>query len=133
MILKISSTISIVCVSFLCLSLSVIIMCMHSILVGGEPQAVFLLKAHKMGMTSGQYVFMTYDTLLYSVPYTNVSYPLLQNDSVLREAYDAVLTISVASELQSFNEAFIAAKRSGEVALPVQAEQVGSVSASYHI
>ncbi|XP_013875392.1 retinal guanylyl cyclase 2 [Austrofundulus limnaeus] len=102
----------------------VIIMCMHSILVGGEPQAVFLLKAHKMGMTSGQYVFVTYDTLHYSVPYTNVSYSPLQNDSVLREAYDAVLTITMASELQSFNEALTAAKWSGEVTLPVEAEQV---------
>lgn len=101
---------------------------MHSILVGGEPQAVFLLKAHKMGMTSGKYVFVSYDTLHYSVPYTNVSYFPLQNDSVLREAYDAVLTITMASEPQSFNEAFTAAQSSEEVTLPVQAEKVGSVS-----
>ncbi|XP_017275468.1 retinal guanylyl cyclase 2 [Kryptolebias marmoratus] len=102
----------------------VIIMCMHSVLFGGEPQATFLTKAHKMGMTSGRYVFVSYDTLQYSAPYTNVSYSPLQNDSVLREAYDAVLTITVASEPQSFSEAFAAAQRSGEVTLPVQAEQV---------
>ncbi|XP_047450449.1 retinal guanylyl cyclase 2 [Mugil cephalus] len=102
----------------------VIIMCMHSILVGGEPQATFLLKAHTMGLTSGKYVFVPYDTLLFSMPYTNVSYFPLKNNSRLREAYDAVLTITTASEPLSFNEAFTAAKRSGEVTLPVQAEQV---------
>uniref|UniRef100_A0A671VV56 Guanylate cyclase n=1 Tax=Sparus aurata TaxID=8175 RepID=A0A671VV56_SPAAU len=85
----------------------VIIMCMHSILVGGEQQATFLLKAQKMGLTSGKYVFVPYDTLHYSLPYTNVSYPPLLNDSRLRQAYDAVLTITVASEPLSFNEAYI--------------------------
>ncbi|MED6241446.1 Retinal guanylyl cyclase 2 [Ataeniobius toweri] len=102
----------------------VIIMCMHSILVGGEYQATFLTKAHKMGMTSGKYVFVPYDTLHFSMPYSNVSHFHLRNNSILREAYDAVLTITVASELLSFNEAFTAAKRSQEVTLPVQAEQV---------
>lgn len=110
----------------LLLFVSVIIMCMHSILVGGEQQATFLLKAQKMGLTSGKYVFVAYDTLLYSLPYTNVSYFPLENSSSLREAYDAVLTITVASEPLSFNEAFAAAKRSEEVTLSVEAEQVGS-------
>uniref|UniRef100_A0A3Q1GI92 Guanylate cyclase n=1 Tax=Acanthochromis polyacanthus TaxID=80966 RepID=A0A3Q1GI92_9TELE len=102
----------------------VIIMCMHSILVGGEQQATFLLKAQEMGVTSGKYVFVPYDTLHYSLPYNNVSYAALQNNSRLREAYDAVLTITVASEPLSFNEAFAAAKRSEEVTSPLQAEQV---------
>ncbi|XP_044059250.1 retinal guanylyl cyclase 2 isoform X1 [Siniperca chuatsi] len=102
----------------------VIIMCMHSILVGGEQQATFLLKAQKMGLTSGKYVFVPFDTLHYSVPYANVSYFPLQNNSRLREAYDAVLTITMASEPLSFNEAFAAAKSSEEVTLPVQPEQV---------
>uniref|UniRef100_A0A671VYN4 Guanylate cyclase n=1 Tax=Sparus aurata TaxID=8175 RepID=A0A671VYN4_SPAAU len=97
----------------------VIIMCMHSILVGGEQQATFLLKAQKMGLTSGKYVFVPYDTLHYSLPYTNVSYPPLLNDSRLRQAYDAVLTITVASEPLSFNEALAAAQRSEEVTLAV--------------
>uniref|UniRef100_A0A3Q2GNU0 Guanylate cyclase n=1 Tax=Cyprinodon variegatus TaxID=28743 RepID=A0A3Q2GNU0_CYPVA len=98
----------------------VIVMCMHSILVGGSYQATFLTKAHKMGMTSGKYVFVPYDTLHYSLSYSNVSHFPLQNDSLLREAYDAVLTITVASEQQSFNEAFNAAKTSQEMFLPVQ-------------
>uniref|UniRef100_A0A8C6L2J3 Guanylate cyclase n=1 Tax=Nothobranchius furzeri TaxID=105023 RepID=A0A8C6L2J3_NOTFU len=102
----------------------VIIMCMHSILIGGEQQATFLIKAHMMGMTSGKYVFVPYDTLHYSLPYTNITYSPFQNNNVLREAYDAVLTITMASEQQSFIEAFTAAKRNGEIILPVQAEQV---------
>uniref|UniRef100_A0A3B4ZI52 Guanylate cyclase n=1 Tax=Stegastes partitus TaxID=144197 RepID=A0A3B4ZI52_9TELE len=98
----------------------VIIMCMHSLLVGGEQQGAFLLKAQAMGLTSGKYVFVPYDTLHYSLPYTNISYFTLQNDSRLKEAYDAVLTITVASEPLSFNEAFVAAKRREEVTLPLQ-------------
>ncbi|KAK5868423.1 hypothetical protein PBY51_009441 [Eleginops maclovinus] len=87
----------------------VIIMCMHSVLIGGEQQATFLLKAQEMGLTSGKYVFMPYDTLHYSLPYTNVSYFPLQNNSRLREAYDA---------------AFAAAKSSQEITLDVQPEKV---------
>ncbi|XP_061574875.1 retinal guanylyl cyclase 2 [Cololabis saira] len=102
----------------------VIIMCMHSILIGGEQQATFLIKAHKMGMTSGKYVFVPYDTLQYSVPYANVSYFPLQNNSLLRGAYDAVLTVTMASEPLSFNEAFAEAVRGGEVIQPAQVEQV---------
>lgn len=98
-------------------------MCMHSVLVGGEQQATFLLKAKEMGLTGGQYVFVPYDTLHYSVPY-NVSHKLLQSNSQLREAYDAVLTITVASEPLSFNEAFTAAKENQEVTPDVQPEQV---------
>lgn len=108
----------------LVLTVSVVIMCMHSLLMGGEQQVTFLLKAQEMGLTSGQYVFMPYDALLYSVPYANVSYFPLRNNSRLREAYDAVLTITMASEPLSFNEAFAAAKASEEVTLAVQPEQV---------
>lgn len=104
---------------------SVVIMCMHSILVGGRQQATFLIKAKEMGLTSGQYVFLPYDTLHYSLPYANVSFPPLQNDSGLREAYDAVLTVTVASEPWSFNEAFTDAKKGGELAPAVQPEEVG--------
>lgn len=105
---------------------SVIIMCMHSVLLGGEQQATFLLKAEEMGLTSGQHVFIPYDTLHYSLPYTNVSYPPLQNDSRLRRAYDSVLTLTVASEPGSFNKAFSDAQRSGELTLAVPPKQVGT-------
>lgn len=105
---------------------SVIIMCMHSVLLGGEQQATFLLKAEEMGLTSGQHVFIPYDTLHYSLPYTNVSYPPLQNDSRLRRAYDSVLTLTVASEPGSFNKAFSDAQRNGELTLAVPPKQVGT-------
>lgn len=101
-------------------------MCMHSVLIGGEEQAKFLLAAQEKGLTSGKYVFVPYDTLQYSVPH-NVSYFVLQNNSRLREAYDSVLTITMASEPLSFNEAFNAAKMSEEVTVPVMAEQVDIV------
>lgn len=99
---------------------------MHSVLIGGEQQATFLLKAQEMGLTSGQYVFIPYDTLHYSLPYANVSYPPLQNDSRLRRAYDSVLTLTVASEPRSFTEAFSDAQRSGELTLTVLPKQVGT-------
>lgn len=106
---------------------SVIIMCMHSTLIGGEQQTSFLMKAHDMGLTNGQYVFMPYDTLLYSLPYTNTTYFPLQNNTKLRKAYDAVLTITVESELMSFNEAFNMARRLGELTVSQEPEQVWTV------
>ncbi|XP_054650491.1 retinal guanylyl cyclase 2 isoform X3 [Dunckerocampus dactyliophorus] len=101
----------------------VIVMCMHSVLLGGEPQAAFLLKAQQMGLTSGKYVFMPYDTLHYSLPYSTSYFPL-QNNSLLREAYDAVLTITIASDPMSFTEALTVAEKSGELTLSVASEQV---------
>ncbi|XP_019742857.1 retinal guanylyl cyclase 2 isoform X3 [Hippocampus comes] len=75
----------------------VIVMCMHSVLLGGEQQATFLVKAQQMGLTSG---------------------------NRLSEAYDAVLTITIVSDPVSFNEAYAAAKESGEVRLSAAAAQV---------
>lgn len=103
---------------------AVIIMCMHSVLMGGIKQKAFLLKAHDMGLTGGRYVFVPYDALLYSLPYGNTSYFALQNDTKLQHAYDAVLTITVASELMSFSEAFSKAKTSGEITVSQEPEQV---------
>nr|XP_057935950.1 retinal guanylyl cyclase 2 isoform X1 [Doryrhamphus excisus] len=100
-----------------------IVMCMHSVLLGGEPQAAFLLKAQQMGMTSGKYVFMPYDTLHYSLPYSAPYFPL-QNNSRLKEAYDAVLTITIASDPVSFTEALTAAKKSGALTLSVASDKV---------
>lgn len=103
---------------------SVIIMCMHSALIGGEQQSSFLMKAYDMGLTNGRYVFIPYDTLLYSLPYTNTTYFPLQNNTKLRKAYDAVLTVTVESDLMSFNEAFNMAKRLGELVVSQEPEQV---------
>ncbi|XP_051963706.1 retinal guanylyl cyclase 2 [Xyrauchen texanus] len=104
--------------------IKVIIMCMHSALIGGEQQTSFLIKAYDMGLTNGRYVFLSYDTLLYSLPYTNTTYFPLQNNTKLRKAYDAVLTVTVESELMSFNEAFNMAKRLGELTVSQEPEQV---------
>uniref|UniRef100_A0A6Q2YBU7 Guanylate cyclase n=1 Tax=Esox lucius TaxID=8010 RepID=A0A6Q2YBU7_ESOLU len=104
--------------------IKVIIMCMHSALIGGEQQTAFLLKAQEKGLTQGRYVFVPYDTLLYSLPYTNTSYFPLKNNTKLRQAYDAVLTITVSSELMSFNEALSMAKRFEELTVSVDPQQV---------
>lgn len=107
-----------------CVCIAVVVMCMHSVLIGGELQASFLLKAHEMGLTRGRYVFVPYDTLLYSLPHGNASHAPLQNSTKLREAYDAVLTVTVASELMSFKEALLVAGRLGQISLPQQPQQV---------
>uniref|UniRef100_A0AAY4DQD1 Guanylate cyclase n=1 Tax=Denticeps clupeoides TaxID=299321 RepID=A0AAY4DQD1_9TELE len=70
----------------------VIIMCMHSVLIGGEAQYKVLTTAMDMRMIDRGYIFIPYDTLLYSLPYTDVEYPILSNDTKLRRAYDGVLT-----------------------------------------
>ncbi|CAL8350809.1 unnamed protein product [Lota lota] len=106
------------------IDLKVIIMCMHSALIGGEQQTIFLLKAHALGLTKGQYVFVPYDTLLYSLPYANVSYATLKNSSQLRQAYDAVLTITVESEVMSFYEALNMTRLGEELPPNMELEQV---------
>lgn len=85
---------------------------------------MFLLKAKEMGLTAGQYVFVPFDTLHYSVPYNNVSHEPLRSNRQLREAYDAVLTITVASEPLSFHQALAAAAENREVTLDGRPEQV---------
>ncbi|XP_066555667.1 retinal guanylyl cyclase 2 [Amia ocellicauda] len=104
--------------------LKIIIMCMHSLLIGGEEQAAFLLKASEMGLTNGRYVFMPYDTLFYNLPYKNNSFILLRNSSRLQQAYDSVLTITLESEGKSFNEAFDEARLLGEIPLSNDPELV---------
>uniref|UniRef100_A0A8C5ATX7 Guanylate cyclase n=1 Tax=Gadus morhua TaxID=8049 RepID=A0A8C5ATX7_GADMO len=101
-----------------------IIMCMHSALIGGQQQATFLLKALELGLTQGQYVFLPYDALLYSLPYGNVSYAPLRNSSRLRQAYDAVLTVTVESGDLSFYQALDAATWSGGLPANLEPLQV---------
>lgn len=54
---------------WLCVCVAVIIMCMSSVLIGGEDQRELLLAALDMGMVSDGYVFIPYDALLYAMPY----------------------------------------------------------------
>ncbi|KAK6466465.1 retinal guanylyl cyclase 1 [Huso huso] len=103
----------------------VIIMCMHSALLGGEEQQLLLEKAWDLRMTDGGYVFIPFDALHYSLPYRDTPYPLLSNNSKLRRAYDAVLTVTVESGDKSFTQAFREAQDSREVQASYQASQVG--------
>lgn len=103
---------------------------MPSALVGGEEQATLLTKAREMGLADGRYVFVPYDTLFYSLPYRNHSYFILENDRVFREAYDAVLTITLQSGEKTFYEAFAAAQQKGEIRTDLEPQQVRSAQSS---
>uniref|UniRef100_A0AAQ5ZSD9 Guanylate cyclase n=1 Tax=Amphiprion ocellaris TaxID=80972 RepID=A0AAQ5ZSD9_AMPOC len=84
----------------------VVILCMHSALIGGSAQKLLLETAYDMQMIDGSLVFVPYDTLLYSLPYRNVTYPALKSNSKLLRAYDAVLTVTIDSPQLSFYEAY---------------------------
>ncbi|XP_061565670.1 retinal guanylyl cyclase 2 isoform X2 [Cololabis saira] len=102
----------------------VVILCMHSALIGGSTQKLLLETAYDMQMIDGSLVFVPYDTLLYSLPYRNVTYPALKSRSKLLRAYDAVLTITIDSPKVSFYEAYREAMERGEVASTLQPQQV---------
>ncbi|XP_068873177.1 retinal guanylyl cyclase 2 isoform X3 [Aphelocoma coerulescens] len=104
--------------------IKIILLCMHSVLIGGQEQATLLTKALEMGLADGRYIFVPYDTLLYSLPYQNNSFSVFDNDSKLREAYDAVLTITLESGERTFYDAFRQAKESGEIIRDLEATQV---------
>lgn len=99
-------------------------MCMPSVLIGGEAQYQLLTTALAMRMIDRGYVFIPYDTLLYSLPYNNAAYYMLGNDTKLRKAYDGVLTITVDSGDRSFYEAFKDAQDSYEIRIGTAPEQV---------
>ncbi|XP_032330636.1 retinal guanylyl cyclase 2 isoform X3 [Camelus ferus] len=101
-----------------------IIMCMHSALIGGETQTLLLEWAHDLKMTDGTYVFVPYDALLYSLPYKHTPYQVLRNNPKLREAYDAVLTITVESQEKTFYQAFTEAAARGEIPEKLESDQV---------
>lgn len=103
---------------------AVVIMCMHSALIGGDEQYQLLTTALDMRMIDRGYIFIPYDTLLYSLPYEKVNYPILANDTKLRRAYDGVLTITMDQGEQNFYEAFNAAQESFEIRSSPPAEEV---------
>ncbi|XP_017326963.1 retinal guanylyl cyclase 2 isoform X1 [Ictalurus punctatus] len=106
-------------------NLRLVVLCMHSILIGGKDQQMLLEMAHDMRMTDGSMVFVPYDTLLYSLPYQNLSQYILPNNSKLQHAYDAVLTITVESpERQSFYQAYTEAQTGGEIPKNIKPHQV---------
>lgn len=102
----------------------VIIMCMPSVLIGGQSQHKLLTTALDMRMIDRGYVFIPYDTLLYALPYNNASYPMFATDSKLRKAYDGVLTITIDSGKRNFFEAFKDAQNSYEIRSGSEPEQV---------
>ncbi|KAI1903211.1 hypothetical protein AGOR_G00024890 [Albula goreensis] len=102
----------------------VVIMCMHSVLIGGEAQRKLLTTALDIRMVDRGYIFIPYDTLLYSLPYKNAEYPALANSTKLRRAYDGVLTVTMDSGEQNFYEAYKHAQESYEIRSSVPAEQV---------
>lgn len=97
---------------------------MPSVLIGGHSQYQLLTTALAMRMIDRGYVFIPYDTLLYSLPYKDAHYSLLGNDTKLRKAYDGVLTITMDSGEQNFHEAFRDAQQRYEIRSSTPPEQV---------
>nr|XP_020509629.1 retinal guanylyl cyclase 2-like [Labrus bergylta] len=104
--------------------IKVVILCMHSALIGGVVQKLLLETAFDMQMIDGSLVFVPYDTLLYSLPYRNVSYQALKSNSKLLRAYDAVLTITIDSPQVSFYDAYSEAMERREIARTLMPQQV---------
>lgn len=102
----------------------VVIMCMASVLIGGQAQYQLLTTASAMRMIDRGYVFIPYDTLLYSLPYNDAPYYMLGNDTKLRKAFDGVLTITMDSGERNFYEAFKQAQDSFEIRTSTPPEQV---------
>ncbi|XP_053415954.1 guanylate cyclase D-like [Nycticebus coucang] len=100
----------------------VVVLCMHSALLGGSEQTALLSHAWAEGLADGRMVFLPYDTLLFALPYRNRSYPALGAGGPLQKAYDAVLTVSLESN--PANDAFTAARVGGEVASHLEPDQV---------
>ncbi|XP_044198310.1 retinal guanylyl cyclase 2-like [Thunnus albacares] len=104
----------------------VVILCMSSVLIGGEDQRELLLAALDMGMVSDGYMFIPYDALLYAMPYQDTVFPQLTNSTQLRHAYSSVLTVTMESD-QSFYEAFHQAQLNREIRSAVSATEVSPV------
>ncbi|XP_028277180.1 retinal guanylyl cyclase 1 [Parambassis ranga] len=102
----------------------VVIMCMPSVLLGGQAQYQLLTTALAMRMIDRGYVFIPYDALLYALPYKDAFYYMLGNDTQLRNAFDGVLTITMESGERNFYEAFKDAQDSYEIRSSTSPEQV---------
>ncbi|KAL4631710.1 retinal guanylyl cyclase 2-like [Arapaima gigas] len=105
------------------LDLQVVVLCMHSALIGGHTQKLLLETAHDMRLSRGPLVFVPYDTLLYSLPYRGERYPALRGGKLL-QAYDAVLTITIHSPNTTFYQAYQEAVDRGELATTIPPRQV---------
>uniref|UniRef100_A0A8C6A0X9 Guanylate cyclase n=1 Tax=Marmota marmota marmota TaxID=9994 RepID=A0A8C6A0X9_MARMA len=72
----------------------VVIMVMHSVLLGGEEQRYLLEAAEELGLADGSLVFLPFDTLHYALSPGPEALAPLANSSQLRRAHDAVLTLT---------------------------------------
>ncbi|CAN9509415.1 unnamed protein product [Ophioblennius macclurei] len=104
----------------------VIIMCMSSILIGGRDQGDLLLAALDLGMVTDGYIFIPYDALLYAMPYQDTTFHELTNNTRLRHAHSAVLTVTMASD-RSFYEVFRENQMSREIRSAISATEVSPV------
>uniref|UniRef100_A0A8C4JC22 guanylate cyclase n=1 Tax=Dromaius novaehollandiae TaxID=8790 RepID=A0A8C4JC22_DRONO len=111
---------------------AVVVLCMHSVLLGGEEQRVLLETAEDMRMTDGTYVFVPYDTLTFPLPYRRLSYPVLANNTKLRLAYDAVLTVTIDSPQVDFHEALRQAQEAYEIPGHIDPTQVHPLFATIY-
>ncbi|KAK1788028.1 hypothetical protein P4O66_016498 [Electrophorus voltai] len=78
---------------------------MHSALICGITHELVLEKTLDMNFTDGNLVYLPYDTLLFNLPYKQVTHPVLCNNSKVMLAYDAVVTITMDSHENSFYKA----------------------------
>uniref|UniRef100_A0A8D2DXH3 Guanylate cyclase n=1 Tax=Sciurus vulgaris TaxID=55149 RepID=A0A8D2DXH3_SCIVU len=102
--------------------LKVVVLCMHSALLGGSEQTTLLSRAWAEGLAARRLVFLPYDTLLFALPYRNHSYQALSDTGPLQEVYDAVLTVTLESGPK--DKDFAATSMDAEVAAHLQPEQV---------
>ncbi|MBZ3884806.1 Olfactory guanylyl cyclase GC-D [Sciurus carolinensis] len=102
--------------------LKVVVLCMHSALLGGSEQTTLLSRAWAEGLAARRLVFLPYDTLLFALPYRNCSYQALSDTGPLQEVYDAVLTVTLESGPK--DKDFAATSMDAEVAAHLQPEQV---------
>ncbi|XP_040437480.1 LOW QUALITY PROTEIN: retinal guanylyl cyclase 1-like, partial [Falco naumanni] len=110
----------------------VVVMCMHSVLLGGEEQRVLLEEVEEMGMADGTYVFIPYDALTFPLPYRRLPYPVLANNTKLRLAYDAVLTVTIDSPHLTFHEALQQAKEAYEIPAHIDPTEVHPLFATIY-
>ncbi|XP_069776055.1 retinal guanylyl cyclase 1-like [Narcine bancroftii] len=109
-----------------------VILCMHSVLIGGAEQQLLLEEAERVKLSDGAYVFLPYDTLHYSLPYRNSSHPVLAANARLRRSYDAVLTVTMESRDKEFPEVLGEALERGEVRTSLQPEEVSPLFATIY-
>ncbi|XP_020822370.1 retinal guanylyl cyclase 1 [Phascolarctos cinereus] len=102
----------------------VVIMVMHSVLLGGEEQWLLLEAAEELGLAEGTMVFLPFDTLHYALPPGPEALRPLTNSSRLRKAHDAVLTLTRYCPKRSVSASLHQAREYQELPLDLKPQQV---------